>query len=80
MRESAVDVAVGDDEERRNLVDPEALDQVRMLVHIDRVEHERRVVLASLEHLGDEALDATAAAADPGVEEDEPGSRRNSLR
>jgi hypothetical protein len=80
MREAVTDAPVGDDEERRNLVDPEALGQVRMLVHIDRLEHERCVVVASLEHLGDEALDATAAPAHPGVEENETRPCRRALR
>jgi hypothetical protein len=77
VREAAANAPVGDDEERWNLVDPEALDQVRPLVHIDRVEQESSVVLAPLEHLGDEALDTTGASAHPGVEENEtrPGRR-----
>lgn len=69
--------AVGDDEEGWNLLDPEALDELGMLVDVDLVEHERFVIPAALEHLGDEALDAPAATALFRVEEHEsrPGER-----
>ena len=56
------------------------MSSISRLVHIDRLEHERFVVLASLEHLGDEGLDATAAPAHPGVEENETRAGRRALR
>ena len=69
---ASLDAAVGDDEQRRCLFDAEALGQIWTFVHLDLDELERAVVLAALEHLRDEALDAPAAAAHSRVEEDEP--------
>jgi hypothetical protein len=80
VREAVADAALGDDEERRHLVDPEALGEVWMLVHVHRVEDERSVIPAPLEYLGDEPFDAAAASAHLGVEEDESRARRRALR
>jgi hypothetical protein len=54
--EACLDPAVGDDEERRHFLDPEALGEFGLLVDIHRVEDEGAVVVAALEHLGEVAL------------------------
>src|SRR5581483_630484 len=79
VREPALDAAVGDDEQRRHLVDAEALDEVGALVDVDLVEDEGAVVLPPLEDLRDEALDAPAPSGELRVEEHEPWSRRSAL-
>src|SRR5581483_1748448 len=70
--EATLHAPVGDDEQRRYLLDAEALDEIGSLVDVDLVEDEGAVVLAPLEDLRDEALDAPAPSAELRVEEDEP--------
>jgi hypothetical protein len=61
-----------DDDERRQLVDGEALDEIRPFFARDAVQPERAVVPAALQDLSEEALDSPALAGEGGVEEDEP--------
>jgi len=62
---------VGDDDERRDRLDLELLDQLGVVVGIDANELESVVIGAPLENLCEEPLDATAAPRRRGVEEDQ---------
>jgi hypothetical protein len=56
--EACLDASLGDDEERRHLVDAKPLGEVGSLFNVDRVEEEGAVVLAVLEYLREVALHA----------------------
>jgi hypothetical protein len=60
VREPGLRTSVGDDDERRNGLDLEALDQLRVRVGVDAEDLEGVVIRPSLEHLGEEALDPPA--------------------
>src|SRR5687767_4217096 len=71
LEPGADDLAL-DDVQRRDALDIEPLCEVRMLLAVDAVELEGVVVLALLEHLREEAVDAAAATGLGRVEEHEP--------
>jgi hypothetical protein len=51
-----LDSFVGDDEQCGYCIDPEPLNQVRMLLDLDAVHPKRLMVPAPLQHLGEEAF------------------------
>src|ERR671936_558482 len=77
--ESRAHAAALDDEQRRDPVDLEALEELGMLVGVHPVQPERFVVVALLQHLGEESLDAPAAPRRRRVEEDESRAARGGL-
>ena len=60
------------DDECREVLDAEALDQLGMLILVDEDDAERGVVPASLQHLREESLHAAALARKRRGEEDQP--------
>ena len=62
LDEARADSASFDDEERRDLLDAEPLEQIRALLLDDVLDHERLVVPPPLEDLGEKAVHALAAA------------------
>jgi hypothetical protein len=56
LREAGRDRPLFHHDERRQLVDPEVLDEVRTLLLLDAIEVERSVVPPALEHLREEPL------------------------
>ena len=72
--EPSLDGLLLDDDERGNVVDVEALEEVRTLSLLDPIEVEGPVVLPALEHLREEALRSAACAGAGRVEVDEAGS------
>jgi len=79
MIEAALDATLCDDEQGWHVGDAEARRQVGPLVDIDAADDEGAMVLPSLQHLGDKALNAPRSAVELGVEEDEPRARVRSL-
>lgn len=75
MGEACLNAAVGYDKQGRYVVYAEACCDVGALSYLDFVKDERPVVLASLQHLRDEALGTTRAAVSLRVEEDQPWLR-----
>ena len=63
-----------DDDERRDIVDPESGREIGALRRVDTVELEGAVIMSALEHLGEESLDPAAVARRLRGEEDEPRS------
>ena len=61
-----------DDDERRHLGDPEALDEIGPVLLGDTEDPEGPVVSAPLQDLGQKALDAAALTGQARVEEDQP--------
>jgi len=72
--EPSLDGLLLDNDERGNVVDVEALEQVRVLSLLDAVEVEGPVVLPALEHLREEPFGSAACAGAGRVEVDEAGS------
>jgi hypothetical protein len=59
---AGLDATVGDNEQRRNLVDAEPHCEVGPLLDIDAVFDKGVVVLAALQHLGEVALHSAGSA------------------
>src|SRR5438552_9805961 len=63
-----------DDAQRRQLLDPEPVDQIWTVLGGDAVKRERVVVVAALQHLSEEPLHPAAASRRRRKEEEETGS------